>query len=131
MLAHVQATGSDGCCDPALALRRVTPGRQVRAASVRRLLRRLVVGILGAMVVVVGLLLVPLPGPGWAIVFAGFALLGTEYAWAERGLRAVRRRLAPAVALLRRLPGPVRHAVTAGAGAVGVLSLVLSLALLR
>lgn len=109
----------------------MTPGPQPQAASWRRLLRRLAVGVLGGLVVVVGLLLVPLPGPGWAIVFAGFALLGTEYAWAERGLQAVRRRLAPAAGLLRRLPGRARTAVAAGAAAVGGLSLVLWLALLR
>lgn len=70
---------------------------------------------------VVGLLLVPLPGPGWAIVFAGVALLGTEFAWAERLLQAVRRRLAPVAALLQRVPRAVRTAATALAAA-GVLA---------
>jgi uncharacterized protein (TIGR02611 family) len=39
---------------------------------------------MGTFIVVVGLILVPLPGPGWAIVFAGLALLATEFAVAER-----------------------------------------------
>ena len=33
---------------------------------------------------VLGFILIPLPGPGWLIVFAGLALLATEFAWAER-----------------------------------------------
>lgn len=108
----------------------MTAGPAPRAGSFQRLLRRLVIGLVGSAIVVVGLLLVPLPGPGWAIVFAGVALLGTEFSWAERLLQAVRDRLAPAAALLQRVPRAVRTAATALA-AVGVLaSMGLALALL-
>lgn len=94
-----------------------------------RLLRRLAVAVMGSLVVVVGLVLVPLPGPGWAIVFAGVALLGTEFSWAERLLRVLRHRLAPAAAVLQRLPRALRSVVlmTAAAGAVGALTLSLVL----
>ena len=34
-----------------------------------------------------GLLLIPLPGPGWAIVFLGLAVWATEFVWAQRLLR--------------------------------------------
>jgi hypothetical protein len=56
--------------------------------------RRLVVFVVGVTVVVVGLILVPLPGPGWAIVFAGFAILATEFTWAEVVLTKAKRQLA-------------------------------------
>lgn len=42
---------------------------------------------LGVAIVIVGLLLLALPGPGWAIIFLGLAVLATEYAWAHRLLR--------------------------------------------
>ena len=45
---------------------------------------KIVVTLLGATIVVVGLILVPLPGPGWLIVFVGLTLLGSEYHWARR-----------------------------------------------
>jgi uncharacterized protein (TIGR02611 family) len=45
---------------------------------------RLVVGIVGFAIVAGGLALVPLPGPGWVIVFLGLALLATEFEWAAR-----------------------------------------------
>jgi uncharacterized protein (TIGR02611 family) len=45
---------------------------------------RLVVAILGGTLSVIGLLLVPLPGPGWLVVFLGLAVLGTEFRWAQR-----------------------------------------------
>jgi uncharacterized protein (TIGR02611 family) len=54
---------------------------------------RIVVGLLGGAIVVLGFILIPLPGPGWLIVFAGLALLATEFVWAERLLRYGRRRL--------------------------------------
>jgi len=52
---------------------------------------RLLVAAAGVSVVVVGLILVPLPGPGWLIVFVGVAVLGTEFPAAHRLTQAVRR----------------------------------------
>ncbi len=31
-----------------------------------------------------GLALVPLPGPGWAVVFVGLGMLALEFEWAEK-----------------------------------------------
>jgi len=45
---------------------------------------RIGVGVVGTVLALVGLVLVPLPGPGWLVVFAGLALLGTEFVWAHR-----------------------------------------------
>lgn len=49
--------------------------------------KRMAVSVAGFTVVIAGLVLVPLPGPGWLIVFAGLAILATEYVWAQRLLR--------------------------------------------
>jgi len=51
------------------------------------------VGILGGVIAVTGLALVPLPGPGWLVVFLGLAILGTEFAWARRLAAWVKRML--------------------------------------
>ena len=45
---------------------------------------RISVGVLGTLIVLLGLVLVPFPGPGWLIVFLGLGILATEFAWAER-----------------------------------------------
>lgn len=45
---------------------------------------RLALGSLGVLVVVVGLVLVPFPGPGWLIVFIGVGVLASEFHWARR-----------------------------------------------
>ncbi len=31
-----------------------------------------------------GLFLIPFPGPGWLVVFVGLGILASEFAWAER-----------------------------------------------
>jgi uncharacterized protein (TIGR02611 family) len=52
---------------------------------------RVLVALAGATVMVTGLILVPLPGPGWLIVFVGVAVLGTEFPAAHRLTELVRR----------------------------------------
>ena len=55
------------------------------------LIWRITVAVLGGAIVVGGLLLIPLPGPGWFIVFFGLAVWATEFVWAQRLLRFGRR----------------------------------------
>ena len=47
----------------------------------------------GFVVVIVGIILMPLPGPGLVIVAAGLAILSKDFAWAERTLANVNRRI--------------------------------------
>ena len=49
--------------------------------------RRTVIGVVGGIVLVVGIILVPYPGPGWATVFVGLAILSQEFEWAHRVLQ--------------------------------------------
>jgi uncharacterized protein (TIGR02611 family) len=53
---------------------------------------RVVVGVAGLAVLGLGILAIPYPGPGWAIVFVGLAILATEFEWAHRLLRYTRER---------------------------------------
>ena len=53
---------------------------------------RIVVGVLGAAVLAVGIIAIPYPGPGWAIVFLGLGILATEFEFAQRALKWVRHR---------------------------------------
>ncbi len=48
--------------------------------------KRITVGIIGGVVLVVGIIAIPYPGPGWLIVFAGLGILATEFEWARRAL---------------------------------------------
>jgi uncharacterized protein (TIGR02611 family) len=52
---------------------------------------RIAVGVVGGLIVVLGLITIPLPGPGWLTVIAGLFVLATEFTWAERLLEFTRR----------------------------------------
>lgn len=51
---------------------------------------RIGVALIGAAVLVLGIIAIPYPGPGWLIVFAGLAILATEFAWARHVLTYAR-----------------------------------------
>lgn len=53
---------------------------------------RAIVGVVGTIVLIVGIIAIPYPGPGWLIVFTGLGILASEFEWAHRILRHVRRR---------------------------------------
>jgi uncharacterized protein (TIGR02611 family) len=91
--------------------------QRIRATRAGRLTLRIVVGLVGAVVVVVGLVLVPLPGPGWLIVLAGLAILSLEFEWARRLTTFTRTQLERWWHWLSRQPLVVRGV----AGLVGLL----------
>jgi uncharacterized protein (TIGR02611 family) len=53
---------------------------------------RIVVGVVGLVVLAVGIVTIPYPGPGWAIVFVGLGILATEFEWARRLLAYAKER---------------------------------------
>ncbi len=67
--------------------------RYFRRTRTTHLIYRAVVGVVGAAVIVVGIILLPLPGPGWLIIFAGLAILASEFTWAQRLLEFARVRV--------------------------------------
>jgi Putative transmembrane protein (PGPGW) len=52
-----------------------------------RTLRRVVVGVIGGTIVLIGIALIVLPGPALIVVPLGLLILGSEFAWARRVLR--------------------------------------------
>jgi tellurite resistance protein TerC len=52
--------------------------------------RRLVVGIVGGTVLLIGVALIFLPGPAFVVIPVGLAILATEFAWAQRYVRKAR-----------------------------------------
>lgn len=53
--------------------------------------KRVVVEVLGWLLVLVGIAALVLPGPGLLALFAGVALLATQYKWAERRVEPVKK----------------------------------------
>ena len=67
--------------------------RFIRRRPAVNLFYRVAVGLVGLSVTIIGVVLLPLPGPGWLIIFAGLAVLATEFDWAARLLRFARHKV--------------------------------------
>ncbi|MFD5082291.1 TIGR02611 family protein [Kitasatospora sp. NPDC058201] len=52
--------------------------------------------LIGLAVVVLGVIMLPLPGPGWVVIFLGMGIWATEFVWAQLALRWTRRKVAEA-----------------------------------
>jgi uncharacterized protein (TIGR02611 family) len=55
-----------------------------------KIVRRVIVSVVGATVLLIGIALLVLPGPAFIVIPVGLAILATEYAWARRWLKRVR-----------------------------------------
>ena len=56
-----------------------------------RTARQVVVAAIGSAVVLIGIVLLVLPGPGALTIFLGVAVLATEFAWASRLLKRMKK----------------------------------------
>jgi uncharacterized protein (TIGR02611 family) len=105
-------TGRDTPGEAVVAADGTEPGRASEAHSERPLgsraphfvkARRMLhlswqvgVFVVGLAVVGLGIVLLPLPGPGWVVIFAGMAIWATEFVWAQLVLRWTKRKVTEA-----------------------------------
>jgi uncharacterized protein (TIGR02611 family) len=91
---------------------------RVRRRSGIDLAYRIMVAVVGTAVAIIGIMasFPAVPGPGVLILFAGLAILGTEFLWAQRVLRGVRRRYDSWVEWTRLQPPVVRLGMMALTG---------------
>ena len=61
-----------------------------RSASALRRVKRVIILVVGVTVLLLGVALLVLPGPGVLVLAGGLAILGIDFRWARRWLRAVR-----------------------------------------
>lgn len=67
-------------------------------------LRKILIFIIGVAVLIAGVAMLALPGPGWATIFLGLAILATEFSFAHRlKQKIVKRFTAAAEAVKQRL----------------------------
>ncbi len=92
-------------------------------AEFQKRTKKLLIGIAGGLVVLMGLVLVPYPGPGWLIVFAGLAILSTEFMFAARVLEYAKGKYDAWTQWLKRQHWIVKILVLALTGAVVLLTL--------
>jgi uncharacterized protein (TIGR02611 family) len=94
---------------------------RIRSTPAGRLTLKIAIGVIGAVLVIAGLIMVPFPGPGWLVVFAGLAVLATEFHWANRVLEFGKRTLAGWTAWLGRRGWTVKILVVLVAAAAAVV----------
>jgi uncharacterized protein (TIGR02611 family) len=89
---------------------------RIRAKPTGRLALKVGIGVFGGLVVALGIVLIPFPGPGWAIVIVGLAILALEFAWARNLLEFTKRHVHSWTQWIARQSLPVRAVV----GVVGL-----------
>lgn len=55
-----------------------------------RAVRRVIIGVIGGTILLIGVAMIVLPGPAIVVVPLGLAVLATEYIWARRWLKKIR-----------------------------------------
>ena len=90
---------------------------KIRATPTGRLALKIGIGTLGGLVVAIGIVLIPFPGPGWAIVILGLAIWALEFTWAKNLLEFTKRRVQSWTHWIARQNIPVRLLV----GVVGLI----------
>ncbi|WP_329035582.1 TIGR02611 family protein [Streptomyces sp. NBC_00178] len=68
----------------------------IRASKVLHVSWQVGIFVVGLAVVGAGIVMLPLPGPGWLVIFGGMAIWATEFVWAQLVLRWTRRKVTEA-----------------------------------
>jgi Flp pilus assembly protein TadB len=81
--------------------------------------KRIAVTVVGGALVLAGLVMLVLPGPGIIVIVIGFAVLGTEYAWAAAALERTKRMAAQAGTMAKDGVSKAAHGAQDTARSVG------------
>ncbi|MBV7673778.1 TIGR02611 family protein [Streptomyces halstedii] len=68
----------------------------IRSSRVLHLSWQAGIFVVGLAVVAAGIVMLPLPGPGWLVIFGGMAIWATEFVWAQLVLRWTKRKVTAA-----------------------------------
>jgi uncharacterized protein (TIGR02611 family) len=81
--------------------------------------KRIAVTLVGGVFVLAGLVMLVLPGPGLLVIVIGFAILGTEYAWAAAALERTKRVATTAGSIAKTGASRAARGATGGARSIG------------
>jgi uncharacterized protein (TIGR02611 family) len=90
---------------------------RIRGNPTGRLALRIGIATLGALVIALGVVLIPFPGPGWAIVILGLAIWSIEFVWARSLLDFTKRHVQSWTRWIGRQSLPMRAVI----GVVGLI----------
>src|SRR4051812_27093075 len=83
------------------------PAEVIRSPLFRtyRIAKRIIIGIVGGSVLLVGILMIVLPGPAFVVIPVGLGILSLEFEWARRWLRKIKNKARSVVAVRSRATG--------------------------
>ena len=85
---------TDRIADAAIAAELETGEREATAEEARsHVIFRVARMTLGFAVTILGIALLPLPGPGWLVIAGGLFILSKDIAWADRLLTYIRKKV--------------------------------------
>lgn len=93
--------------------------RAIRTHPVGGMIYRTGVAVLGLALVVFGIPMVPLVGPGWAVIFIGLFLWSTEFMWARRVTQFVKAEVKTFERYARALPWKLKIPLALASAAFG------------
>jgi uncharacterized protein (TIGR02611 family) len=96
----------------------------VKKSSAGRLFWRVLIGVLGGGITVLGGIALIGPGPGVLVVLAGLGILATEFAWAGRAMEKTKS-MAKTAMDKSRLPLWVKYFVVAGGAVVSIVAVLI------
>lgn len=101
--------------------------RKVRCNPVLAPFYRTAVAVLGLALIIAGIPMVPLVGPGWAVIFVGLFLWSTEFMWARRVTQFVKAEVLTFNIWARALPWKAKIPLALASAAFGWLCFYLAL----
>ncbi len=58
-----------------------------------RQLKRIIIAVIGTTILIIGILLIVLPGPAFIVIPIGLSILATEFIWAKRLMEKFKEKL--------------------------------------
>lgn len=65
----------------------IPESRRTQTDDTNERVKKVFIGLIGGTLLLLGIVMLILPGPGLPVIAAGLALLATEFFWARRALR--------------------------------------------
>ena len=53
--------------------------------------RKVVIAVVGFTIVLLGLVMIVTPGPGWLVILLGLSILSAEFVWARRLMKRIKK----------------------------------------
>jgi uncharacterized protein (TIGR02611 family) len=97
--------------------------RFIKRTKAGQIIWRVVIGILGGSITVLGAIALVAPGPGLLILLAGLGILASEFAWASRAMNKTKS-MAQSAADKVGIPTWIKYLIFAGAAVFSIVAII-------